>query len=207
MSSGKFCCKSWRKLLVPGTCPTALLEVNYCFSCTAQTTCASIPAAPARSPAPSSAPASSSHQAAPRHRLHFTSAPLSSSRHGGGRPHTCSPGSRAHGCRSFPLPLVAFSSLWAWHNVRGILLPYKGKIMHFTQYASKPALFIWFGVGFFFSFSLELTWYEGGRTGWGPGRSGFCSQIDTVLPEGCNQTFSLLSALASLSITRELSSF
>lgn len=87
MSSGKFCCKSWRKLLVPGTCPTPLLEVNYCFSCTAKTTCASIPAAPAHSPTPSSAPASSSRQTAPRHGLCSAFAPLSSSRLGGERPH------------------------------------------------------------------------------------------------------------------------
>lgn len=57
MSSGKFCCKSWRKLLVPGSCPTSLLEVNCCFFSTAKNTCASIPAAPAHSPASSSAPA------------------------------------------------------------------------------------------------------------------------------------------------------
>lgn len=88
MSSGKFCCKSWRKLLVPGTCPTPLLEVNYCFSCTAKNTCASIPAAPAHSPTPSSAPASSSRQTAPRHGLCSAFAPPSSSRLGGGRPHT-----------------------------------------------------------------------------------------------------------------------
>lgn len=57
MSSGKFCCKSWRKLLVPGSCPTSLLEVNCCFFSTAKNTCASILAAPAHSPASSSAPA------------------------------------------------------------------------------------------------------------------------------------------------------
>lgn len=215
MSSGKFCCKSWRKLLVPGTCPTPLLEVNYCFSCTAKNTCASIPAAPAHSPTPSSAPASSSHQTAPRHGLCSSFAPLSSSRLGG-RPHT--PAALAAGlmaaglflCPSWlfqvrGLPATSRGAT-AWHNVKGILLPCEGKILRFLSIYLQICTVhvVWVGR---FPFSMELMWCKGERTGWGPGRSDFCSQIGTILPEGCNQTLSLLSALASLSITREPASF
>ena len=163
MSSGKFCCKSWRKLLVPGTCPTPLLEVNYCFSCTAKTHVPPSQPLQLTAPAPSSAPASSSRQAAPRHRLRSASAPLSSSRHSRGRPHTCSPGSRAHGCRSFPSPLVAFSGLWSSSNKQrcNSLTQRKGHLaalqrqnnaFHSVCLKTCTVHVLWV----FFSFSMEL---------------------------------------------------
>lgn len=151
MSSGKLCCKSWRKLLVPGMCPTLLLEVNYCFSCTAKTTCASIPAVPAHSPAPSSAPASSSKPWAVL--CPCPSVPQQTWwSNGWGWLCTCSPGNSAYGCRSSPLPLMEFSDVWSSSNkqrgnsltrCKGYHTTLQSKIIHFTPYASKPALFMW----------------------------------------------------------------
>lgn len=157
MSSGKFCCKSWRKLLVPGTCPTPLLEVNYCFSCTAKNTCASIPAAPAHSP---NTQLSSSIIQPPDCTkawalLCFCPSVLQQTRRRT-TPRACSPGSRARGRKSLLCPSWLFQvrglpaasrGATAWHKVKGFLPYYlaKAKYCVSLNITSKSALFTWFG--------------------------------------------------------------
>lgn len=210
MSSGKFCSTSWRKLLARATCPAPVLEVNYHFSCTAKTTCASIPAC---SGSQSSTQLSSSTIQPPGcTRAWAVLCPCPSvlqqtEGSGGWRwPHTCSPGSMAHGCRSLLHPSWLFQvcrlpaasrGTTAWHNVKGILLPYNGQNFHFTQYASKPAwlmfcsgLFVFVSLFPFFLFGVDVMHRRKDRMR--TGQRWLCSQIGTLTPENCKQFPSFL---------------